>query len=337
MAVTSISAKQAAWVAKALLSTAKTQDIYGAVGEPPIPNRASVPAHNSTSALFRKYENLPTTPKVLAEGVTPDAALLTKTDITLPLTQFGDYVILSDISVDSVEDPLLSVTGERQGEQAINWLNQIRLGKIIAGTTIAYANGAQRTDVNTLISAVLIDKMARTLNLNKARKITKVLAATQGYNTMPIPATYVGFCSTYTCYDLKNTITESGGFTPAHKYANMKLIRENEYGAVGLVRFIEDPDMTSWADGGGAKGVGHKSTGGVKEDVFPTLIVGQEAYGILMFGGYSGKDGIKTYVETSGGTADPLHQRNTVGWKTMQGGGILNDNWIGRIEHGVTG
>lgn len=336
MGMSTISAKQSSFVTRTLLSASKTMDIYGAAGTPPVPRKDKVPAHQSMSARFRRYENLSTTPKVLTEGVTPDASTLTYTDVDVTLVQYGDYVIIPDVSKDTVEDPVLAIAGDRQGEQAVNWINQIRLGQIIAGTGITYANGSARTDVNTLITLALVEKTVRTLNLAKARKLTKVLAATQGYNTTPIPASYVGFCSSYTTYDLRVTIAESGGFVPVEKYSQTKPIRENEVGKLGPVRFIEDPDMTYFPDGGGAKGAGHKSTGAVKEDVFATIIVGEEAYGILQFGGYTGKDGVQAYVETEGGTADPLHQRNTVGWKTKQAAKILNDDWMHRIEHGVT-
>lgn len=337
MAVTTISARQSAFVTRVLLKASETQDIYGVAGTPPAPRKDTIPAHASTTCQWRRYENQSTTPKVLTEGVTPDAGSQTYTDITVTLTQFGDFVILSDISVDTVEDPILAITGQRQGEQAINWMNQVRYGVIKAGTTYMYANGTARTDVNTLLTQTLIEKATRTLAINKARKFTKMLAATAGYNTSPIPASYIGFCSSYTAYNIRNTIGETNGFVPVEKYAKTAYMRENEIGKVGQVRFIEDPDQAYWDSAGAAKGVtGYKTTDDVSLDVFGTVICGEEAYGIVMFGGYGGKDGVKSYVETSGGTSDPLHQRNTVGWKTMQAAKILNDSNMIRIEHCVT-
>ncbi len=336
MALTTITAKQAAYVTRKLLKVGEVNDIYGNMGVAPLPRKDTVPAHASTNAKWRRYEHLPTTPKVLVEGVTGDASTLTPTDLDVTLVQYGDYVILTDLSVDTVEDPLLSITGERQGDQAIAWLNTIREGVLVAGTTVSYANGSARTDVNTLLTKALVDKMTRTLSLNKARKLTKILAATQGYNTTPIPASYIGVVSTWVRYDIENTIGESGGYTPGEKYSQSTALMPGEFGKLGQCRFKENPDMDFIEDGGGNKGATHKSTTGVKEDVFFTLIFGEESYGIVQFGGYGGKDGVKSYVETSGGTSDPLHQRNTVGFKFMQNCKRLNELWFGRIETGAT-
>lgn len=62
--------------------------------------------------------------------------------------------------------------------------------------------------------------------------------------------------------------------------------------------------------------------------VFPTFIIGRNAYGIVML------DDVKfTYLKAAD-KLDPLNQLRIAGWKLMYGTIILNQNFFGRIESG---
>lgn len=79
------------------------------------------------------------------------------------------------------------------------------------------------------------------------------------------------------------------------------------------------------------------STSKICCDVHSTLIFGKDAYGIIDIG--SGTGNVQSIIKQFGsaGTSDPLDQRATVGAKIMAyAAKILNDNWIVRIEHGVS-
>jgi N4-gp56 family major capsid protein len=64
--------------------------------------------------------------------------------------------------------------------------------------------------------------------------------------------------------------------------------------------------------------------------VFGTLIFGKDAYGVTEVTG----GGLQTIVKQKGsaGTADPLDQRSSVGWKAIRTAEILNDAYMIRIE-----
>lgn len=79
------------------------------------------------------------------------------------------------------------------------------------------------------------------------------------------------------------------------------------------------------------------STSKVCCDVHSTLIFGKDAYGIIDIG--TGTGNVQSIIKQFGsaGTSDPLDQRATVGAKIMAyASKILNDNWIVRLEHGVS-
>ena len=88
------------------------------------------------------------------------------------------------------------------------------------------------------------------------------------------------------------------------------------------VRFVESTEAKIFAKAGAT------GTGSDKIDVYSTLILGANAYGITDVEG----GGLETIVKQlgSGGTADPLNQRATAGWKATKSGGTS-----GRTVHGA--
>lgn len=334
--VNKVAARASAYLTTKALKTADYSDIYGVMGAAPNPRKDKLPMNKTKTVSWRRYELLPvvTTPSV--EGVTPDGNTLEWTDVTATLQQFIDYVYISDLSLETVEDSLMDIVPLKQEVQAIRSINQVREGVLIAGDSVSYSAGSARKDVNALITKAQIAKVERSLDNNMARRLTSILKASTGIDTHPIPACYIGVCSTYTKYDLENSIGESGGYTPKHKYGTQQEINGQECGTVSFTRFLVNPDMQYAADGGANVTSGHKTKSAVKEDVFFTLIFAEESYGIVTHGGYSGKDNIKFIVKPLGAGEDPANQRASSAWKMYQVCKRLNELWMFRLEHGVT-
>lgn len=65
-------------------------------------------------------------------------------------------------------------------------------------------------------------------------------------------------------------------------------------------------------------------------DIYSTIVFGADAYGVTDVEG----GGLETIIKALGsaGTADPLNQRSTVGWKALKTAEILTDAFMVRIE-----
>lgn len=65
-------------------------------------------------------------------------------------------------------------------------------------------------------------------------------------------------------------------------------------------------------------------------DIYSTLFIGQNAYGVTNITG----GGLQTLIKQKGsaGTGDPLDQRSTVGWKATQTAEILSPEFMVRVE-----
>ncbi len=277
---------------------------------------------NSTNVIkFRKYSLLASATTPLTEGVTPDGSQLSKTDLTATVEQYGDYVTLTDKLVFTTLDPVLSETAGILGIQYAKTMDELCRDVLSAGTTIQYASTATSRD--TVTSAMKITKeeiqeAVKTLKNNEAEKITEMIAAGSGFNTNPIPSTFIGIVHPNTVYDLKNV----AGFIPVEQYGQKKAL-PGEVGSLDEVRFIETTQAKVFA-GAGDSGI----------DVYGTLILASDAYARTRISGEAVHNIIKPLG--SAGSADPLNQRQTSGWKATYVATILNQAWMLRIEHAVS-
>jgi len=321
-----ISPRTAAFAAKDLLKRGLPYLILEKFGQAkPLPTRSS------KTVTFRRYNALDKTPNALTEGVTPASKQLTKTDVSATVVQYGDHVEITDVVLDTHEDPILQEGIDVLGEQAAQMIETVRYNVIKAGTNVFFANGVARNAVNTTISLSLQRKITRALKRQNAKMITKVVRSTPSYGTEPVAASFIAFCHT----DAEADIQDMTGFVPIEKYGQMTPY-EGEVGKVGNVRYISSTIFEPFADAGGLKaGGGYDtiSTTGVNSDVYPIIYIGRDAYGIVPL---KGKTAITPMVvNPKPSDSDPLAQRGHIAWKSMQTAVILNDLWMVRAEMAI--
>lgn len=287
----------------------------------------SLPANNSKVITFRRYSALPTTPVALTEGVTPAGQTLAKVDISATLSQYGDLTTITDVVLDTHEDPVLNEAITLLGEQAAQMIEKMRFNVLKAGTNVLYANGATRAEVNTPISLQLQRRATRALKRQNARFITKIVRSTPSFGTENVAPGYVALIHP----DCESDVRNMTGFVPAEKYGQITPW-ENELGKVEDVRYVSSTVFEPWA-GAGAAGETMLQTG-AKSDVYPILFVASDAYGIVALKGMFAVTPMVVNPKPS--DSDPLAQRGHVSWKAMQTAVILNDAWMVRGEVAAT-
>ena len=318
-----IGVRTAAYAAKELLKRGIPYLVLEKFGQAkPLPG-------NSTKVIkFRRYNALDNTPTTLTEGVTPASQNLNVTDVTATLAQYGSLTTISDVIMDTHEDQVLNETITLLGEQAAQMIERMRFGVLRAGTNVVYANGSQRTDVNTAISTTIQRRAVRALKRQNARFITSIVRSTPAFDTANVAPGYVGLIHP----DLESDVRAMSGFVPAEKYGSMTPW-EGEIGKVDDVRYISSSIFGPWADGGGAKG-SMLSTSGTSADVYPVLYLGRDAYGIIALKGQYAVTPMVVNPKPS--DSDPMAQRGHVSWKGMQTAVILNDLFMVRVEVAAT-
>ena len=282
-----------------------------------------IPANNGTNVIkFRKYGSLTAQTTALTEGVTPSGTQLSVTDITATVKYYGDYVTLTDQLVLETYDPILTETAEILGEQAGDSLDQLCRDIMAAGTSIQYASVASSDDTLTAAMKLTreeIKEAVRTLRGNNAKPITSMIDPSTGYNTVPIGKSYVGIVSEDTAYDLD----DATGCIPVEKYPSKAGVMPDEIGSLANVRFIMSTNAYQLATANADSGPVHY-----------TIILGQNAVAQTRISGAALQNIVKPLG--SAGTADPLNQRATSGWKASYIAKILDQNNLVVIHHGVT-
>lgn len=290
----------------------------------------TMPKNKSTTIKWSRANQFTAAVTPLTEGVTPSASTFTQDTVTATLNQYGDFSTITDVIEDTITDPILESMSEQHGENIGRTNEALDFAVFKAGTNVTYNNGTARNEVNTAITLNKVRACVRALQEQKAKRITKVLNGSVNVGTKPIEASWVAYGHT----DLEADIRNLAGFTPVSEYGNRKIMCDEELGSVENVRFVLSPDLTPFADAGGAAG-SMKSTTGTSADIYPLLIHGRDAWGCVGLGGYGSVEP-KIKPIGSAGSADPLDQQGSVGWKSWHAAVILNEAWAMRLEVGAT-
>jgi N4-gp56 family major capsid protein len=318
-----ISPRTAAYAEKELLKRGLPYLVLEKFGQ-----AKALPSNSTKVEKFRRYNALSNTPVTLTEGVTPASQMLTVTDVTATLAQYGGLVQISDVILDTHEDNTLNESVVLLGEQAAQMIENMRFGVVKAGTNVLYANGAARNAVNTVLTTAIQRKAVRSLKRQNARPITTIVRSTPSYGTENVSPGFVGLIHP----DLEGDVRAMTGFTPSEKYGSISPW-ENEIGKVDDVRYVSSSIFTPFADAGGAKGT-MLSSGGTSADVYPVLFLGRDAYGLIALKGQYALTPMVVNPKPS--DSDPLAQRGSVSWKAYQTCVILNDAFMIRAEVGAT-
>lgn len=310
-----------------------------------------LPQNSTQTAKFRRYFLsgttgaagsgtgnffMPVATTPLVEGVTPAGSRLANADYTVQLAQYGDYVTITDVVMDTHTDPVLAQATEILGEQAATTVETLRFNVLKAGTNVFYANNvAGRSTVASAITLADQRRVTTALNRQNAKKITQVVASSPDYNTKSVEAAYMAVVHP----DLETDIRGMSGFKPVADYGTHTSPMEGEIGSVEQVRYLSSTIIAPWLGTGvataSAATLRHSDAGtGDKVDVYPVLYFGRDAFGIVPLKGKSAMTPMVVNPKPAPG--DPLGQRGTVGWKLWTATVILQEAFMARLEVGAT-
>ena len=286
-----------------------------------------LPEHKTTSMVFRRYNALALATTALTEGVTPVGKKLTKTDVPCTLSQYGDFVEITDVVQDTHEDPVLQEASAVISEQAAKTVETIRYNVLKACANVFYANTvAALTSVVTVISRADQRKIVRALERQDANRMVSIVRSTPNFNTENILPAFIAV----THVDMTSDIRGMTGFITSADYGKVSPF-ETEIGACEDVRYLKSTIFTPSLAAGSTVTTSllssANSSGTTRCDVYPVMYFGKDAYGLVAL---KGKYAITPMVLNPGVPrgGDQLGQRGSVAWKTMQTAVILNDAWM---------
>ena len=262
-----------------------------------------IPKNSGKTIEFRRLNPFAKATTPLTEGVTQDGKKLDWATVTATVSQYGDYVTTSDMLDMTAIDNNITEAGRVLGDQAGISLDGVVREILNAGTNVQYGDGSKTsrsaiTDTDVMTVAA-VKRAVTTLKRMNAKKIN---------------GDYVAIIHPDVAYDLMNdTKWEAvATYNPKNLYAG-------EIGRLYGVRFVETSEAKIF-----------EKAGASSIDVYSTLFLGADAYGTTSIDG----GGLEMIVKPKGsaGSADPLNQRSTVGWKATKTACILTQAFMVRVE-----
>lgn len=287
-----LSAEMKTFYDMTLIDEASAQLVHDQFGQ-----KRPIPKGSGKTIEFRKFSSLPKAITPITEGVTPAGNKLNVSTITATVSQYGDYIVQSDVlELTSIDNTIVEAT-KILGKQAGLTLDTVVRDILVAGTSVQYAGGKESRSA-----------LGETDTLS-VEEIQKAVAFLRAQNAPTINGDYVAIIHPYAAYDLMR----DEEWIEAHKYAQPENLYAGEIGKIGGVRFVQTSEAKI-VDGG----------------VFCTMVLGEGAYGTTEITG----GGLQTIVKQKGsaGTGDPLDQRSSVGWKAIKTAERLVENYMVRIE-----
>lgn len=304
---TSLSAEMKTFYDLTLIDEAGANLVHHQFGQ-----KRPIPANGGKTIEFRKFSALPKATTPLTEGVTPDGKAMTVTNVTATVNQYGDYITQSDVlELTAVDNTILEAT-KLLGRQAGLTMDTIVRNVLQSGTNVTYCPSLAAPTTEITSRANLKADSQLTVDVVK-----KVVAKLRAQNAPPVDGrNYVAIIHPYVAYDLMS----DPKWEDYHKYAAPENLFEGEIGRIAGVRFVQTTEAKIYTGSGCPSGLA----------VFGTLFLGADAYGVTEVTG----GGLQTIVKQKGsaGTADPLDQRSSVGWKAMETAELLLPNYLIRVE-----
>lgn len=254
-----------------------------------------IPKNGGKTIEFRKFSSLPKATTPIQEGVTPEPGALEVTKLEATVEQYGYYIVQSDVlELTSLDNTIIEAT-KLLGRQAGVTLDTITRDILMTGTNVSYAGG--------------VDKRESVIDTITVADVVKIVAKLRAKNAPTKNGEYVAIIHPYVAHDLMR----DPEWIDAHKYAQPENLYSGEIGKVGGVRFVQTSEAKI-----------------IENGIFQCLFLGDNAYGVTEITG----GGLQTIVKQKGsaGTADPLDQRSSIGWKAMTTAEILVPEYMVRYE-----
>lgn len=314
-----------------LLENARAQHFFAQFGK-----KQALPKNNGKTVEWRKWNTFGRA-NALVEGVTPTGEKFGQSNLTATVKQYGAFAAFSDvIQLTYVDDIILGATEEFGAAMADSQDLEIR-DELLTGTNVMFPPNAAGTkqpvqratkmDSDTVVHQGLVDTCYLT-----PKFINKVATVLKKNKVPKIDGKYVAIIHPSVAMDLRNC----DGWLDVHKYSATTEIFNGEIGELHGVRFIETTNAKVLgkgayvdADNPTATEASTKS-GNADLAVYCCFFFGKDAWGIIDPAGGGAEMIVK--AKGSAGTADPLNQRSTVGYKFSTAAKILYSTRLIRVE-----
>jgi len=300
------------------LEALQPEELYKLFGD-----QLSIPSNTSNTISLQKVSELASLEgSPLTEGVTPTEQTLSLTRIEKSLDQYGGYVRTTDRLSEESINGITAEFSKRLGQQAARTMNRVCRDGLLGGTNVRYQGGVANQDlvITQLAGADVIADMQFMVDAFRLAYVKPFSAHTPGSpndNTNPTAEAYPVIVPV----EAVSLIEATTGFQKVETYLSQVSLYPNEFGRFGNFRFMYDPEVNTVTNVPG-------------DTIAQCLVFGKgmedKAYATVDLAG--GNLQMITKPLGSSGSADPLDQRASMGWKAKQATFIKQDTYMFRWE-----
>ena len=276
-----------------------------------------LPQGEGKTITFSKFATLGTKTTALTDEYTvPTGQSLSVSQSTGTIAEYGDAVywtgLLDKTALGGIPDEIIALLGEQAGES----IDEIVRDVLVAGTNVIYAGGrTARTELR--YSDTLTPALVRQVKRFLERRNAPTFAS----------GDYVAIVHPDVVYDL----TGDSSWETYAEYAGSTNIFNGEIGRLYGVRFVRSTKAKIFAYSGSSGGTSSGAPSGDVADVYGTVFLGQNAYGLTELAGGALSFNVISPIPTD------VHKRTSVaGWYVIMCSKIIQQDFMVRVESGAT-
>ena len=262
--------------------------------------------------------------EALPEGGDGTEGDVTLGNITASLADYGKYHRYSNHVDLSAPDPVLTTLVRRLAVRAAKDIDAATRDVLAAVSNIIRPND-RAADVNVVAGDILdqesIQQAVSSFDENDVDPITGFLSANAGSSTVPGEPSFVAIVHAHTVKDLREN-APGNGFQSVDTYATGNNTLPGEVGKMDQVRFI-----SAGSAGKVEANIGASST----VDVYTTVVMGADAYGVIDLAGRGVNVWAVAPTQLSHG--NPLARRGSIGYTTEHAAAVLQSAGVIAIRH----
>ena len=216
---------------KNLLYAAQAQLVHHQFGQ-----KRPIPKNGGKTIEFRKFTPLKKALTPLTEGVTPAGNQLDVTALTATVSQYGDFIVMSDLLELTAIDNVIVEATRLLGDQAGLTMDTVVRDVMQSGTNVMYA---PKIDASTHAETAVSSRSGLdATSVLTVDLVEQVVAKLRAHNTPKIDGFYVCIIHPYAAYDLMR----DDDWRKPHEYRDTTNLYEGEIGEIGGVRFVESTE-----------------------------------------------------------------------------------------------
>jgi N4-gp56 family major capsid protein len=214
----------------------------------------------------------------------------TRVELEGTLEKFGFFDEYTQESMDFDSDAELMMHINREMIMGANELTEdaLQIDLLNSAGVIKYAGDAtQNSEIgsNDLVTYGDLMRLSIDLDNNRTPKSTKVITGSRMVDTKVVPAARIAYIGSELLPTFKAMVDlhSERAFIEVQKYADAGSTVRGEAGSVDAFRIVVVPEMMKWSGAGAVVTDAINYDNGLRYDVFPILVVGDESFTTIGF------------------------------------------------------